>query len=213
MNKTQKNIIILIYILYYIFLFIATYISIKYKYPNTIIAPIAAITCLLLPLLFKYFKLKITFNMYLFNILFVFISNIWGSILNGYSIPYFDKLLHFSSGILLTNLSFMIFTLLISKLHLNKNETLLCVLFINSLNMMIAVIWEFIEFGCLIFLNNDAIHHYSSGVYDSMQDMLVAFVGGILVTIVLYYDFKKKKKSIFTKEMMKLLDINCIKLK
>ena len=209
MNKK----IIFIYFIYYVLLIFATIISIKYKYPNTMIAPIAAVSCLILPILFKCFKLKITFNMYLLNILFVFISNVWGSMLDGYSIAYFDKILHFSSGILLTNLSFMIYILLISKINLNKNEIYLCILFIHSLNMMIAELWEFIEFGGLIFLNNDAIHHYSSGVYDSMQDMLVAYIGGIIVSIFIYFDFKNKKKSIFYKEMMKLLDINRIKLK
>ena len=209
MNKK----ILLIYFIYYVLLIIATILSIKYKYPNTIIAPIAAVSCLVLPILFKCFKLKITSNMYLFNILFVFISNVWGSMLDGYSISYFDKILHFTSGILLTNLSFMIYILLISKISLNKKEIFLCLLFINSFNMMIAVLWEFIEFGCLIFLNNDAIHHYSSGVYDSMQDMLVAFIGGIIVSVFIYLDFKNKKKSIFYKEMMKLLEINCMKLK
>jgi len=74
--------------------------------------------------------------------------------------------------------------------------------------MMIAVIWEFIEFGCLIFLNNDAIHHYSSGVYDSMKDMLVAFIGGLIVTSILIYDFKHEKKSIFYNEMMKFIKMN-----
>ena len=205
MNKTQKKILIIIYFIYYLLLIIATYISIKNNYPNTIIALVAMISCWILPFLFKF---KITFTMYILNIIFVFISNIWGSMLDGYSISYFDKCLHFTSGILLTECSFMIYIYLIQKINLNKKETLLCILFINSLNMMIAVVWEFIEFGCLIFLNNDAIHHYSSGVYDSMQDMLVAFIGGLIVTSILIYDFKYEKKSIFYKEMMKFININ-----
>lgn len=211
MNKTQKIKLMMITFIYYILLIIATYISIKNNYPNTIIAPVASISCLLLPFIFKCFQLKLTFNIYVLNIIFVFISNIWGSMLDGYSIPYFDKILHFSSGILLTELSFIIFMLCIQR-KLNKNETFLCFLFINSFNMLIAVCWEFIEFGCLVFLNNDAIHHYSSGVYDSMEDMLVAFLGGIIVSIILYFDFKRKKKSIFFHEMRKMLEINDIKL-
>ena len=204
MNKK----IYILYFTYYLLLTIAAIISLINNYPNNIMIPIAAISCLVLPLLFKCFKLKITFSMHILNVLFIFISNVWGSILNGYSIPYFDKILHFSSGILITTLSFMIYILLISKLNLNKKEIYLCIIFINSFNMMIAILWEFIEFGCLIFLNNDAIHHYSSGVYDSMQDMLVALLGGIFVSYFIYFDLNKNKKSIFYKEMTKLLTLN-----
>ncbi len=46
--------------------------------------------------------------------------------------------------------------------------------------MMIAFLWECFEFACLIFLNIDAINHYTQGVYDTMTDMIVCFLRAAL---------------------------------
>lgn len=159
---------------------------------------VAGFTCLLLPFLFQILKLKMIVELHFVNVIFVGLANICGSVLHFYSFVYFDKFLHFVSGILLCELSYMIFCFLRqSIIFKDKVDRILCLLFMNALNLSFAVLWEFFEYACLIFLNNDAIHHYSSGVHDAMGDMIVALVGGFVVSCFIFYYFKTNHKNYF----------------
>lgn len=53
------------------------------------------------PLVVKGLKLKDAWGLLFWTQLFIAIAMIIGNTLNGYAIPYFDKVLHFSSGILI----------------------------------------------------------------------------------------------------------------
>ena len=52
-----------------------------------------------------------------------------------------------------------------------KQEKRVFYVFINAVNMAIALCWEFFEYAMLIFFNNDAINHYTQGVHDSMTGL------------------------------------------
>lgn len=195
MTKKQKQITLYLYIFYYIFLIGATLYCAIHQMEGLKMAWVAAFTCFLVPLALKIVKLKPTFEIYLINVVFAFVASICGSMLGAYSLFMFDKVLHFSSGLFLTTLSFMIFSFLKKTTCVKeKNERILSIIFVNACNMMMAVFWEFFEYGCLIFLNNDAINHYTSGVHDTMTDMLVACLGGLIVSgyIISYYRTQKK---------------------
>lgn len=202
MKLNEKRILILCVIIYYLFLGISAY------YYSTFIILVAGLSCWIIPILFKCLKINLTFIIYLFNFLFIFIANIIGSIWNGYAIAYFDKGLHFSSGLLISEFAFMIYVFLMKKVEFQKHEQILCLLFVNAINMMVGVYWEFLEFFCLIFLKHDAIHHYSSGVFDTMQDLIVAFIGGLIVSIYILLYFKKKRQSCWIREMKKFYKLN-----
>ncbi len=59
--------------------------------------------------IFDLVKLKYTSSIILVNYWFCFFSLIIGNLFKGYSVPYFDKVLHFTSGILITLLFAMLF--------------------------------------------------------------------------------------------------------
>ena len=48
---------------------------------------------------------------------------------------------------------------------------------------MVASIWEFVEFGTDVFLGMNVQHSLETGVKDTMEDMLVAFAGSMIVGI------------------------------
>lgn len=157
---------------------------------------VGIITPLLVPVALKIFKLKPIYEIYVINIIFVYIASLIGSVFGGYSIPLFDKVLHFFSGIFLSLLAFMIFSYLKKTPCVEeKNERIISLIFLNAVNMMIAVFWEFFEFAMLVFFNNDGINHYTTGVYDSMTDMLVCCIGGLIITwfVIDYYRSGKRK--------------------
>ena len=80
--------------------------------------------------------------------------------------------------------------------------------FVNAVNTAIAVYWEFYEYAMLIFFNNDAINHYTSGVHDTITDMLVCVAGGLVVTGFLISAKRSGKDNFFTRLPQKFYDLN-----
>ena len=60
----------------------------------------------------------------------------------------------------------------------------------------------------LIFFNNDAINHYTSGVHDTITDMLVCVAGGLVVTGFLISAKRSGKDNFFTRLPQKFYDLN-----
>lgn len=159
---------------------------------------VALITPWLLPLAFKIFKLKATNEIYILNIIFVYFASLIGSCFHGYSIPFFDKIVHFFSGILISLIAVMIYSWLKQEAKIqDKKDISVLYLFINNTNLAIAALWEFYEYFMLIVFNNDCINHFTTGVHDSITDMLCAFIGGLIITYVFYQYYTKKKQNYF----------------
>lgn len=64
---------------------------------------------------------------------------------------------------------------------------------------MIASLWEFLEYGADTFLKMNVQHSIETGVSDTMEDMLVAFLGSIIVSILYIIESKKTKKGFLRK--------------
>lgn len=209
MSQKQKKIVQVSYAIYYILLVLAAVYCYRTQKEGLMMGAVALFTCFLVPLVLKILHLTPIFEIYMINIIFAAIASIAGSMLGAYSFPFFDKVLHFCSGLFLSELSYMVFCWLKKTTVIKeKNERILSIIFVNACNMMIAVFWEFFEYGCLIFLNNDAINHYTSGVHDSMTDMLVAFVGGMIITCFILSYYKNNKKNFWIKLNEHFYDIN-----
>ena len=129
--------------------------------------------------------------------IFVLLAMILGNIYGFYRFKYFDTFLHFTSGILIATLVYVIYNFLKgdSKIN-NTKEFTMTALFVEGVNMLIAFLWELFEFMLLVFFDNDAINHYTEGVYDTMIDMTVCFIGGLIIIIFIYHYYKTKKKNI-----------------
>lgn len=206
-NCMMDKKIYIYYVIYYLILIISSIYSYIYKIGEIYFIPIGFIACLFLPFLFKIFHLKMIIEFHLLNLIFVTCSIVLGSILNLYAWHYYDKILHFSSGFLFCESAYILYQYLTIR-YQSKDIQILCLLFMNAFNMMIAVFWEFYEYACLLFLNNDAIHHYSSGVHDAMGDMIVALCGGLVVTFGVIRYYKTKKKNILIHICGKFIQMN-----
>ncbi|MEG1066757.1 MAG: hypothetical protein RSD85_04320, partial [Erysipelotrichaceae bacterium] len=137
---------------------------------------------LLVPVAFKLFKWKHVDEIDTIAIIFIYFASLIGSCLGGYSIAGFDKVLHFSSGLFATLIAIILYIFIKKETHIeDKQERTIFYIFINAVNLSIAIFWEFYEFAMLVFFNNDCINHYSTGVYDSITDILCAFIGGLIV--------------------------------
>lgn len=125
---------------------------------------------------------------------FALLGLILGSILGFYKfVPLYDKFTHFISGFI-TSLVALIF-LKKAKLLNGKKTLWFNILFIICFSLTIASIWEFFEFICDKLLNADAQYVKTTGVDDTMLDMLVAFFGSILFSLYYFYQEKFANKS------------------
>ena len=154
-------------------------------------------TSLIAPSAVHLFKLKNSWGILFWVQLFITVSMIWGHTLNGYALMGFDKVLHFSSGVMICYgiTGFYCWMKKQWKETTMRDFILKCIS-IQGINMMIAFLWEVFEFACLVFFDIDAINHYTQGVYDTMTDMIVCFLGGCLFLWLLWRHQRKNKKNI-----------------
>lgn len=167
---------------------------------------VALLTPFIVPLIFKLFHLKMNDEVKVVNLVFIYFASLLGSGFHFYQYPYYDKLLHFSSGIFGLLLSVFVFCKLTQKKKIT-NQTLFY-LFINFMNMSIALCWEFYEYSMLVFFNNDCINHTTTGVHDSLTDMLCATIVGLWMTYFIYRFNKTKKSTYLIRMTQKLIDDN-----
>ena len=138
----------------------------------------------------KIFKIKIDNKLKFLYITFIFLAHFIGVILEVYNKIYcFDKIVHCISGVLTSYLSLVILNVL------KKDDSkVFSVIFIITFTLAVAAFWEIFEFTANIIFGGDAQRVVLTGVNDTMLDIIVAFLGSILVSIIyMFYS----KSSIF----------------
>lgn len=129
---------------------------------------------LLIPLYF------IKVNLYKVEyMIYIYLTQVLGTTCHFYHFPYYDKIMHFLSGMI-----FVIIAYIYLQQYISSRKILY--LIINCVEMSFAFLWEIFEYSGLIFLNYDASHHYTTGVHDTMQDMIVSFIGGLIMSYFIY---------------------------
>ena len=181
-----------------VLIFLITLVSLGYAFKcgstgsyDRLLPSLSIILVLFLPRIFnKLLNTKINSQMEFIYIIFIFVSQFLGSVINLFNnIWWYDLLTHFISGILTAILALYVMEWCgISKAK-NKWFTLL---FMTCFTLMIASLWEFVEFGTFIVLKMDVQHHLTTGVFDTMEDMLIAFLGNIVVSIIYLINSYKK---------------------
>lgn len=130
---------------------------------------------------------------------FVFSSMYVGNILEIYRvIPFYDKVLHLISGILIGFIGFIIF-MNFNKDNINNINKGFLLIFTMSFFIALAGIWEIWEF------TTDQLFGFNSqnaSLIDTMMDIICGTLGGIisLVPVIFYL---KNKKSKFIEFMLR----------
>lgn len=134
----------------------------------------------------KLFKIKISEVINLTYIIFIFMAHFLGVICELYNYIYwFDKFVHFLSGIVT---AFLAIYLLI-KFKKDKNM-FFDILVIISLTLAVAAFWEIFEYVASFYFQMDPQKVLTTGVSDTMGDIIVAFLGSILVSMCYYFENK-----------------------
>lgn len=127
--------------------------------------------------------------------IFTFCTVVVGSAMYGYSrIPYWDKLFHFFSGILISAVGFIVCFLFFHRLSGERRvRYTLYIMFPFLFNLSVAVLWEIYEYLLYILLGIDAVNNLATGVNDTMQDIIVCFLGGTLFTCSVFRSYLSGK--------------------
>lgn len=134
----------------------------------------------------KIFKVNINEYINFIYILFIFNAHFLGVTINLYDkIYWFDKYTHFLSG-LVSSLG-AIYILIKSKKNGNRRFD---IFFIISVVLMVASLWEMFEFTSSRFFNVDPQRVKLTGVTDTMEDIIVAFLGSIIISMMYYFEDK-----------------------
>ncbi len=142
----------------------------------------------------KLFKFNLENKVEFIYIIFIFISQFLGSVLNLFNIIWwYDLFTHFISGILTSILAL----LLLQYFNVYDKNKKFNLFFLLIFTIFIAALWEFMEFFADTFLNMNVQHSVDTGVIDTMEDMLIATLGGLIVFI--KYLFEKNKNSMLSK--------------
>ena len=137
----------------------------------------------------KIFKLKFTDLMELVYIIFVILAQFIGCVVNVFNtVWWYDLFTHFISGVLTGILALVILNWF--KMY-DPRKKIFNFLYLMFFSLSVASIWEFIEFGAFVFIKLDVQHTLTTGVFDTMEDMLIAFLGSLIVGIICLIEGKK----------------------
>ena len=188
--KNLKILWIFCIVIYIATLIYAFYVNWQGKYFGMTF--VACLTPWIIPVFMMGIHVKVPLEFHIVNIVFVYFASLWGSCLGGYQLPYYDKFVHCASGVVICEMIYLLY----KHYFRNNRQPFLMFLFLNAVNASVALLWEFYEYALLVFFQYDAIKHYSTGVHDSITDMLVAVIGGIVLSLYLI-QFDQSEKGHF----------------
>lgn len=198
MKKTNDILIILMIIVNTICMLL----SICGKYNSNILVCLSLYLIIFLPRIVRKFSFKVNDLIELIFLLFILFAQLLGSILHFYGIIYwYDSFMHYISGILT---SFLAVIILILFNKYDDNDKVFNVIFILSITLMVASLWEIFEFTTDNLLDGDAQRVVATGVTDTMKDIICALLGSILFSFCYLYECLKNK-TLLIKEFIKKL--------
>lgn len=148
-----------------------------------LVASLISIIVIFLPnIIAKLFKYKLPYEFQLIYLIFIFWAQILGSIADLYNtISWYDNVMHFISGILDSMLAIYIFNRLV---RYNQYNIRFITIFSISFTAAIGVFWEIYEYTVSKITGMDLQNVITSGVNDTMWDLILAIVGSFIFTYI-----------------------------
>lgn len=137
---------------------------------------------------FIFYKSKFMFSdrqLFVYYV-FIFFADYFGCVCRFYDlIGWYDVFIHFCAGFLLAKMGMFV----LDKFGYCSNYVF-NVIFSLIMVMAVSGFWEIFEYSCDVFFNFDMQNSIVTGVRDTMEDMIVAVMGGILYLEILVFKIK-----------------------
>lgn len=186
----------LIYILYFIFcISCSIFYFIKRDYKAAVYSLIIILSLFIPSIIYKIFKFTPIDSFSVSIIVYIFLAYNLGIIIDLYKTSvWYDKFVHFLAGYYFSIIGLGIFYFLktnktISYIADKNLATCFCLTF----SMTIAVVWEFMEYSSFLLTDKDPQNHLTTGVHDTMHDLLICMLGSIIALFFIYNFYKTKK--------------------
>ncbi|HEZ7987422.1 MAG TPA: hypothetical protein RWO09_10905 [Ruminococcus sp.] len=128
---------------------------------------------------------------YIIAILFHFFAASLGSVINLYRyLEFYDKIVHYLSGIILAEAGMIIITYIFKK-HSLKNDNILKLLFAFFFSSACAGFWEIYEFTADNLLNINM----QGGNSNTMGDIISGVLGALTYSTIMYAIYKRKSSK------------------
>ena len=120
---------------------------------------------------------------------FILLASTIGLVLKGYAlIPYYDKLVHMLSGTLITLFGFCFYYLLKKDKTVKKDDAAVLIVFALAVSIAVAGLWEIGEYTISALFHTDPQNVRTTGIADTMWDMIVCTIGSLFhLPFVLHY--------------------------
>jgi Predicted membrane protein len=191
MYKRLRNPIFVVKALLFIIVSVLIVVTIKNDNYFKLISLTASLFLVFLCDLIRIFtRIKIGVYAEMIYLVFIFVSLILGIDLELYrSVPYMDKVVHTTSGVL----SAVAGVFVLKHFDLLGSNNRFQIFFIICFSMSVAAAWEIFEFTSDRLLGTKMQNLVSTGVGDTMFDMVCATLGAIVAAV--YIEKKRKSKK------------------
>jgi len=171
-----------------ILLIIGLYYLIKFSISKEITRILVSLCVPILVVLPKFFKNKINDKLVFIYYIYVFLLLVLGCLTKLYSrLVYYDVFTHFMFGFI----GCIAALYLLNLFDMQYKNKIFNIIFMISLTLAFASIWEIFEYISSIVFNDDVQHVLTTGVRDTMEDIISSLVASIIFVIT--YIFKKDK--------------------
>lgn len=139
---------------------------------------------------------------------FVFVAVPFASVLGGYDmVPYLDKILHCLSGFLFAVVGVAVYYYLKPNHRISRTDAPIAAAFGAMFAMSTAVLWEIYEYTLSQF-GPDPQLVALTGVNDTMQDMIVCTVGGLITAVFCFRYLRGHKPDLMMRLFQSFYDVN-----
>ncbi len=181
---------------------------IRGEYESAFICVLALVLFLLPHFIERTFVIDIPDTLEIIILLFIFAAEILGELQNYYhQFPHWDVMLHTVNGFLCAAVGFSLVDILCRN---KKDKFSLSPLYMTIVafcfSMTVGVLWEFFEYGMDCIFHTDmqkdtVIHtlhsadHIDIGLIDTMNDLLVNFVGAVVFSVIGFFYIKQRGRG------------------
>lgn len=141
----------------------------------------------------RLFKMQLGYPLKTCILLFSLLAFSLGTALRWYdAIWFYDILMHLLSGVFFTLMGLCLYSRISGDYGRTRN-IMLQLTYAFFFSMFIAVVWEMYEYIAFLLTGHDAQHHLTTGVVDTMEDIICCFVGSAVMSAdFLIYKWQKK---------------------
>lgn len=161
------------------------------------------------PLFWKITGLKPAYLISLTVNVFSFLAFVLGIAFRGYGrVPLYDKFVHTLSGVFFGLLGVILYYLMKKDRTILPRDGIFAGYFAVSFSCTVGVLWEIWEYAMDFIFHSDPQHVLTTGVHDTMQDLIVCMVGSLFMVFSIWRYYKKGKAGPLMRIFLDFYELN-----